>query len=176
MGLKTLIQNATKKDALKATVGGEEFQFRKVRIAALIAARPVLHSVALAVSSFMDPSSQAYQKQRVTRGPEGEMVEHDAIDPKTAEGRQARQDAAAKRAVEALFEEKNIDAVLGLVIDSIREPEMKPSDLRGVMEIDDLVEMVKHTLTANASVFGPFAARVTKAAAEIVPPKPDTAA
>jgi len=162
MGLKKLIQTVVADDTHTIEVDGEELTFRRCRLDAVIAARPVLEAVALAVSSWFDPSHGDYVKRTFVQEGDETTTIVEAISPVSAVKRQEKQDAAITRAADALLRPENIDSVLGLVIDSLRE-DMSVEELRQQADLGTIATLVRGMMEANARVFGPFVERVEKA-------------
>lgn len=83
----------------------------------------------------------------------------------TLKFRASERERAIGALVESLFEDSNINAIVGLIVDSMRDDfrGMKLEDVRAQLTIPTMVEMLKGVVAANKNAFGPLALKLTEA-------------
>jgi len=157
MGLRDFLAKATP-STHKEEIRGAEFIFYPVRVAALVRAQSVVSEVARAVTSFFDPNEGQYMASQVVHVEEegAQQINTEAVSVEHAHARIKRRDASIVKACNALLGEESVAKVMWLVLDSLREDNLKPEDIMEQFEAADFVKFVRGMLLANSATFGPL--------------------
>lgn len=158
-------------------IGDQEMKFHPVSLNMLwklrTAFEPVIEALRVLTAGKNDVE-RTVDQGRDDEGNERTVTHMGAVTTEMAKLRQDQSDAAWKRALDCIFGEDSRELIGELLADSLRDDFTREEAIEAGMgkkvieslDLGTMVEMVNGLLKANAGVFGPFAEKVRKAAAQ----------
>ena len=144
-------------------IDGQKYDFRPLRVRALMTARDVIKEMTKAMSILLDPSEDSYTESEMIQDAEGgSKTTTKGVSVEIAEWRIRRQEQVWEKAVTALLSDENMSGMATLILDSLRL-DTPVEEFLDQIELPRLGQLLKAVFLANTKVFGPLPGKVQEA-------------